>query len=62
MKQGKMSVGEYTDEFEKLSLLGDTKEIEEQKIARFLRSLNYNISNTVELYPCFDLKHCVVFI
>ncbi|KAI3789955.1 hypothetical protein L2E82_02762 [Cichorium intybus] len=56
LKQGKLSVGEYIDEFEKLSLMGDIEEIEEQKMARFLRGLNYNVANTVELYPYADFE------
>ncbi|KAI3740084.1 hypothetical protein L2E82_30502 [Cichorium intybus] len=51
-----MSVGEYIDEFEKLSLMGDIEEIEEQKMARFLRGLNYNVANMVELYPYADFE------
>ncbi|XP_052622996.1 uncharacterized protein LOC128128159 [Lactuca sativa] len=54
LRQGKMSVGEYIDEFEKLSLMGDIEEIEEQKMTRFLKGLNYNIANVVELYPYAD--------
>ena len=51
LKQQKLSVGEYIDEFEKLSLIGDVEEVEEQKMTRFLKGLNYNISNVVELLP-----------
>ena len=54
LRQGKMSVAEYIDEFEKLSLMGEIEEIEEQKLSRFLRGLNYNIANTVDLYPYSD--------
>ena len=53
-KQGKLSVGEYIDEFENLSLMGEVEEIEEQKMSRFLRGLNYSIANSVELYPYAD--------
>lgn len=37
LKKGNMRVGEYINEFKKLSLLGDIEEIEERKMARFLR-------------------------
>ncbi|XP_074284242.1 uncharacterized protein LOC141608797 [Silene latifolia] len=53
-KQGKLSVGEYIDEFEGLSLMGELEEIEEQKMARFLRGLNNNIASVVEMYPYSD--------
>lgn len=61
MKQGNMSVGEYIDEFENLALLGNIEEVEEQRMTCFLRGLNYNISNTVELYPYSDFETFVVF-
>jgi len=51
LKQGKLTVGKYIDEFEKLSLMGDIEEVEEQKMTHFIKGLNYNIANTVELYP-----------
>ncbi|XP_056698272.1 uncharacterized protein [Spinacia oleracea] len=54
LRQGKLSVGEYIDEFENLSLMGGLEEIEEQKMARFLRGLNFNIASIVELYPYSD--------
>nr|KAJ0203488.1 hypothetical protein LSAT_V11C500244810 [Lactuca sativa] len=54
LRQGKMNVGEDIDEFEKFSLIGDIEEIEEQKMTRFLKGLNYNIANVVELYPYAD--------
>ncbi|XP_074314112.1 uncharacterized protein LOC141649318 [Silene latifolia] len=53
-RQGKLSVSEYLDEFQNLAIMGELEEIEEQKIARFLRGLNYNIASTVELYQYFD--------
>lgn len=46
LKQGKLSVGEYINDFERLSLMRDIEEIEEQKISRFL-GLNYNIAHMV---------------
>lgn len=54
LKQGKMTVGEYMEEFENLCLMGEIEEVEDQKMTRFLRGLNYNIANTVELYPYSD--------
>ncbi|XP_074293015.1 uncharacterized protein LOC141619902 [Silene latifolia] len=52
--QEKLSVAEYIDEFEKLILMGELEENEEQKMSRFLRGLNRHIANTVELYPYSD--------
>lgn len=40
LKQGKLTVGKYIDEFEKLSLMGDIEEVEEQKMAHFIKGLN----------------------
>ena len=56
LRQGKMSVVEYIVEFEKLSLMGDIEEVEEQKMSRFLRGLNSNIANVVDLYPYAELE------
>ncbi|XP_074267014.1 uncharacterized protein LOC141590315 [Silene latifolia] len=52
--QGRMSVNEYIDEFEKLSLMGEIEENQEQKMARFFRGLNRNIASSIELYPYAD--------
>ncbi|XP_074267334.1 uncharacterized protein LOC141590662 [Silene latifolia] len=52
--QEKLSVAEYIDEFEKLILMGELEENEEQKMSRFLRGLNRNIAMSVELYPYSD--------
>ncbi|XP_074300507.1 uncharacterized protein LOC141631784 [Silene latifolia] len=54
--QGRLSVSEYIDEFENLTLMGELEESEELKMARFLRGLNRNIANSVELqsYADFD--------
>ena len=41
LKQGKMSVVEYINTFEKLSFLGDIEEVEEQKMAPFICGLNF---------------------
>ncbi|XP_074265620.1 uncharacterized protein LOC141588062 [Silene latifolia] len=54
LRQGKLSVSEYIDEFESLCLMGELEEVEEQKMSRFLRGLNYNIASSVELYPYSD--------
>lgn len=56
LKQGKLSVGEYINEFEMLFLLGDVEEADKQKIERFMHGLNYNILGMVELYLCFDFN------
>lgn len=34
--------------------MDEMDEIEEQKMSRFLRDLNFNIAHTVELYPYYD--------
>ncbi|XP_074304655.1 uncharacterized protein LOC141639422 [Silene latifolia] len=52
--QDKLSISEYIDEFEKLALMGELEENEEQKMSRFLRGLNRNIATSVELYPYAD--------
>ncbi|XP_074313792.1 uncharacterized protein LOC141648985 [Silene latifolia] len=53
-KLGKLSVGEYIDEFENLSLMGEKEEIQKQKMSRFLRGLNFDIASVIELYPYSD--------
>ncbi|XP_074282769.1 uncharacterized protein LOC141607312 [Silene latifolia] len=52
--QDKLSVAEYIDEFEKLILMGELEENEEQKMSRLLRGLNRSIATCVELYPYSD--------
>ncbi|KAL9244399.1 hypothetical protein vseg_018179 [Gypsophila vaccaria] len=52
--QSRLSVNEYIEEFENLILMGELEENEEQKMSRFLRGLNRNIANAVELYPYAD--------
>ena len=54
LTQGKMSIAEYIDEFEKLVLMGEVEENVEQKMARFMRGMNRNLANAVELYPYTD--------
>lgn len=54
LKQGKLNVGKYVNEFEKLTLLGAVEESKEQNMARFTSGLNSNILGKVELYICFD--------
>ena len=54
LKQETSKEYEYINDFEKLMVLGDVEESEEQKMAHFTSGLNYNIAGIVELYPCFD--------
>ncbi|XP_074306030.1 uncharacterized protein LOC141641258 [Silene latifolia] len=56
LNQGRLSVLEYINEFENLALMGELEESEEMKMSRFLRGLNRNIANSVELpsYANFD--------
>ncbi|XP_074303023.1 uncharacterized protein LOC141637444 [Silene latifolia] len=56
LNQGRLSVSQYIDGFENLTLMRELKESEELKMARFLRGLNRNIANSVELqsYADFD--------
>ncbi|XP_074278562.1 uncharacterized protein LOC141602155 [Silene latifolia] len=53
-RQDKLSVSEYLYEFQNLAIMGELEEVEEQKIALFLRGLYYNIASTVELYQYSD--------
>ncbi|XP_074304289.1 uncharacterized protein LOC141639006 [Silene latifolia] len=57
LSQGSLSIVDYIAEFEKLSLMSEMDELEEQKIARFCRGLNKNIAFTVDLqsYDSFDM-------
>ncbi|XP_074277430.1 uncharacterized protein LOC141601068 [Silene latifolia] len=57
LTQGNLSITNYISEFEKLTLMGEIVEIEEQKMARFCRGLNRNITKVVELQPyaSFDM-------
>ncbi|XP_074288847.1 uncharacterized protein LOC141613996 [Silene latifolia] len=56
LSHGSLSITNYIAEFERLTLVSDLEELEEQKMARFLRGLNKNIANTVELqnYDSYD--------
>ncbi|XP_074321438.1 uncharacterized protein LOC141657945 [Silene latifolia] len=56
LMQGSMSIAEYITEFEKLAMLCEVDEIEEQKMARFCRGLNRSIAIVVDLqnYSSFD--------
>ncbi|XP_074289344.1 uncharacterized protein LOC141614497 [Silene latifolia] len=49
--QGSLSVHEYISEFEKVIMMCDVNELEEQKMARFMRGLNRPIANVVDMYP-----------
>lgn len=48
-------MGECIDEFKKWAFMGDIEEIEDKNVSRFLRGLNFNIFNIVELYPYADI-------
>ncbi|XP_074293077.1 uncharacterized protein LOC141619986 [Silene latifolia] len=56
LTQGENGVSNYINEFENLALMGELEESEELKMSRFLRGLNRNITNSVELqsYADFD--------
>ncbi|XP_074305690.1 uncharacterized protein LOC141640910 [Silene latifolia] len=56
LSQGSLSITNYIAKFERLALVSDLEELEEQKMARFFRGLNKNIANTVELqnYDSYD--------
>ncbi|XP_073098863.1 uncharacterized protein [Elaeis guineensis] len=49
LRQGGMCVEDYVKEFEMLRIRCDLRESQEQTIARFLRGLNKEIADTVEL-------------
>ena len=51
LRQGTMSVEEYTREFEQLLLKCDLKEDDAQTMVRFLSGLNEHIVHIVELHP-----------
>ncbi|KAL9242075.1 hypothetical protein vseg_016113 [Gypsophila vaccaria] len=52
--QDKLTVSEYIDEFENLTLMGEVEENEEQKMSQYLQGLNRNVANVVEWYPYAD--------
>ncbi|XP_074263840.1 uncharacterized protein LOC141586485 [Silene latifolia] len=56
LTQERSSVSDYINELENLTLMGGLEESEDLKMARFLRGLNRNIANSVELqsYADFD--------
>uniref|UniRef100_A0A803L9Q7 Retrotransposon gag domain-containing protein n=1 Tax=Chenopodium quinoa TaxID=63459 RepID=A0A803L9Q7_CHEQI len=49
LQQGGLSIEQYTKKFDNLSLACDIEEGEEQRMSRFLRGLNIDIANVVEL-------------
>jgi len=51
LKQGFLSVEEYTREFEQLLIKCDLKENEEQTLVRYLGGLDERIAYVVELHP-----------
>lgn len=50
-KQGNLSIEDFIKEFEKLSIVCEIDELEEQKLGRFLGGLNNEIREKVEIYP-----------
>ena len=61
LTQGNLTIEEYTREFEKLLIICDIQEHEEQTIVRYLGGLDPKYSNVVELqqYTTFD-EVCVL--
>ncbi|XP_074303022.1 uncharacterized protein LOC141637443 [Silene latifolia] len=57
LMQGSLSIADYIAEFERITLMSEVEEIEEQKMARFFRGLNLNIAHAVEMHPysSFDM-------
>jgi len=55
LKQGSMSVEEYTREFERLLIKCDLKEDEDQTSVRYLGGLDEKIAHVVELHPYHTL-------
>ena len=55
LKQGAMSVEEYTREFERLLIKCDLKEDEDQTLVRYLGGLDERIAHVVELHPYHTL-------
>ncbi|XP_074305225.1 uncharacterized protein LOC141640273 [Silene latifolia] len=62
LTQERSSVSDYINEFENLTLMGGIEESEDLKMARFLRGLNRNIANSVELQSYADLIPCVIYV
>jgi len=55
LKQGSMSMEEYTREFERLLIKCDLKEDEDQTLVRYLGGLDERIAHVVELPPYHTL-------
>ncbi|XP_074298965.1 uncharacterized protein LOC141629956 [Silene latifolia] len=51
LMQVSLSICDYIADFERVTLMSEVEEIEEQKMARFFRGLNLNIANAVEMHP-----------
>ena len=49
LKQLNLTMEEYSAEFENLMIKGDFQEAKEQSIARYLASLRFEISKTIQL-------------
>ncbi|XP_074305865.1 uncharacterized protein LOC141641087 [Silene latifolia] len=59
LKQNEKSVEAYLRDFEQLTLQCDINEKPEQRIARFLEGLNYNIAKQVRLQPLWSFEDVV---
>lgn len=56
LRQNNLSIEQYMNEFDKLSIACDIKDEEEQRIARFVSGLNYNIRKKVELQTLYSVE------
>jgi len=61
LRQGSMSVDEYTQQMELLLLRVGLREEEKTSIVRFLSGLNTEVRDKVELLPYMDLDELVQF-
>ena len=59
LKQQNLIVEEYSADFENLLIKGELQEAEEQSIARYLASLRFKISKTVQLRPYNTLQDVI---
>ncbi|XP_074298777.1 uncharacterized protein LOC141629712 [Silene latifolia] len=59
LMQGSLNITNYITEFERITLMSEVEEIEEQNMARFFRGLNLNIAQAVEMHPysSFDMLY-----
>ena len=59
LKQLNLTVEEYSAEFENLMIKGDLQEAKDQSIARYLASLRFEISKTIQLQPYNTLQDVI---